>query len=347
MDIRAFISSVDTPLWVIIIGSILFGSILAKVSLSLVSVIKLFSAPSYVKLIRNSLSRPLYFFFPLLLLTVSMGFYIDGHPDSAIPFNFLKSLLIIASAVVLSRIVSIIERITIINLEIDPAASVAHRKLFTRIQFIRRLFVMSIGVVALALILLSFEKGRQFGVGLLTSAGILSVILGFAAQKSLGNLLASLQVAFTQPIKIGDTVVVEKEVGNIEEINITYVVVRLWDRRRLILPITYFIDTPFENWTRNDNSLIAVVYLYLDYRTPLEALRQKHRELVKQHPNWDGEVCELHVTDTQAQQIVVRATMSVSSPLESFALRSYVREQLIVWLRDNHPESLPGMRVIQ
>ena len=347
MQLRELLSSVETPLWAIIIGSIVAGIVLAKITLTLISVFKLFGEPSYIRLIRNSLSKPLYFFFPLLVLTISAGFYIEGRTDNSLSFNLLKSSLIIASAVTLSRVISVIEQISILKLGIDPTDSVSHRRLFTRIQFIRRFIVFVIGVLALALILLSFEKGRQFGVGLLTSAGILSVIIGFAAQKTLGNLLASVQVALAQPIKIGDTVVVENEVGSIEEINVTYVVVKLWDRRRLILPITYFIDTPFQNWTRNDNSLISVVLLYLDYRTPVDALRQKLIELVSGHPNWDGDVCELHVTDTQAQQIVVRATMSVRSPSDSFALRSYVRENLISWLRDNHPESLPGTRVIR
>ena len=346
MNLQTIFDAVDAPLWMILAGSVLVGCLLAKTALSLISVAKLFNADTYVRLARESLSQVAYLFFPLLLLTVSLGIYMEEHPGVSWLFNVSKVALIIVSAVTLAKIVEIIERTIILRLGIDPTASYNERRLFTRIKFVKRLVLMAISLVALALLLLSFEKGRQFGVGLLTSAGILSVIIGFAAQKTLGNLLASLQVAFSQPIKIGDTVVVENEVGQIEEINLTYVVVRLWDRRRLILPITYFVETPFQNWTRNDSSLIGVVLLYLDYRTPVQALREKLNELVRNHPNWDGEVCELHVTDTQAQQIVVRATMSVGNPSESFALRSYVRENLIAWLRDHHPESLPGMRMI-
>lgn len=346
MNLQTLFNSFDAPLWIILAGSVVAGCILAGITLSLISVAGLFKGESYVRLTKESLSQILYVFFPVLLLSVSTGFYVDEHPKVAWLFHLSKVALIATSAITLSRIVVVAEKILLLHLNIDPTTSISERKLFTRIKFIKRLIIMSIALIALALLLLSFEKGRQFGVGLLTSAGILSVIIGFAAQKTLGNLLASLQVAFSQPIKIGDTVVVENEVGQIEEINLTYVVVRLWDRRRLILPITYFVDTPFQNWTRNDSSLIGVVLLYLDYRTPVEMLRAKFTELVRNHPDWDGEICELHVTDTQMQHMIVRATMSVGSPSESFALRSYVRENLIAWLRDHHPESLPGMRVI-
>lgn len=346
MNLLSLLQSADAPLWSILAGSLVGGCLLAKITLSLISVARFFNAASYVSVVRDSLSKVLYVFFPILLLATGLGFYIDGQPKATWLFQIAKVLLIVTSAITLSKIVMLVERIIILQLEIDPTTSISQRKIFTRIKFITRLIVMVISIIALASLLLSFEKGRQFGVGLLTSAGIISVIIGFAAQKTLGNLLASLQVAFSQPIKIGDTVVVETEVGQVEEINLTYVVVRLWDRRRLILPITYFVDTPFQNWTRNDSSLIGVVLFYLDYRTPIAAMRARFTELVHSHANWDGEICELHVTDTQAQQIVVRATMSVRSPSESFALRSFVRENLIAWLRDQHPESLPGMRMI-
>ena len=336
----------DASLWTLLAGSIIAGCLLAWLSLLLLKVAGFFSGEAYARIAKDSLSQIAYFFFPILLLTISLSFYSAEHPRTYWLFQLFKVIFITVSAVGLSRIVVLVERAILLHLKIDPTASFNDRRLYTRIKFVKRLFIMAISLIALALLLLSFEKGRQFGVGLLTSAGILSVIIGFAAQKTLGNLLASLQVAFSQPIKIGDTVVVETEVGQIEEINLTYVVVRLWDRRRLILPITYFVETPFQNWTRNDSSLIGVVLLYLDYRTPVDALRAKFTKLVHSHPNWDGEVCELHVIDTQAQQIVVRATMSVATPSDSFVLRSFVRENLIAWLRDNHPEALPGMRVI-
>jgi small-conductance mechanosensitive channel len=346
MDLQSFFDSTNAPLWAIMVGSVLLGCLAAKLTLSIFSVARFFNADEYVQVIKDNLSQVLYVFFPVLVLTISLGFYVDEHPKAFWLFQFSKLTLIALSAITLARIVILVERLILLRLEIDPITSISQRKIYTRIKFVTRLVIMIISTISLALILLSFEKGRQFGVGLLTSAGILSVIIGFAAQKTLGNLLASLQVAFSQPIKIGDTIVVENEVGQVEEINLTYVVVRLWDRRRLILPITYFIDTPFQNWTRNDSSLIGVVLLYLDHRTPMDALRAKFTELVHQHPNWDGDVCELHITDTQMQQMVVRATMSVGSPTESFAIRSFIRENLIAWLRDNHPESLPGMRVI-
>ncbi|GAB3181700.1 hypothetical protein GCM10027291_51400 [Telluribacter humicola] len=243
------------------------------------------------------------------------------------------------------RIVGIFEKVLLLNLDLNQPNNYNARRLYTKVQFIRRLVNIFVVVIGVSILLLSFDRVRQYGVGILTSAGIASVILGFAAQKTLANLLAGIQIAFTQPIKIDDAVLVENEWGHIEEINLTYVVVKLWDLRRLVLPITYFIETPFQNWTRNQASIIGNVLLYLDYHTPVDKLRGKLFELVNSNTLWDGEVCNLQVIDTQAQFIVVRCIMSARNAGDTFNLRCQVREKLIEYIRTEYPESLPGFRV--
>ncbi len=200
-------------------------------------------------------------------------------------------------------------------------------------------------VIGVSLLLIAFQGSRKIGWSVLTSAGIVSVLIGFAAQKTLGNLLAGIQIALTQQIRLDDAVVVEKEWGRIEEINLTTVVVRVWDRRRLILPITYFVEVPFENWTRSDASITGAVLLYLDYSVPVEKVREKARELADADPLWNRDVFAVQVTDAQPTCIVVRILVSAQDAPSVFDLRCHMREQLLAFLRDEYPQSLPQTRV--
>jgi small-conductance mechanosensitive channel len=199
-------------------------------------------------------------------------------------------------------------------------------------------------IVATGSILMLFDPVRQFGTSILASAGIAGVVIGFAAQKTLGNVLAGIQIALTQPLLIDDIVVVEGEFGQIEEITLTYVTVRTWDLRRMILPITYFVEKPFQNWSRVSTKLLGTVILYLDYRVPLGELRKELKRLVENNPKWDRKVCGLQVTDTKQSTIEVRALVSSTDPGKAFDLRCDVREGLIEFLRTHYPESLPRVR---
>src|SRR5690606_23663081 len=199
-------------------------------------------------------------------------------------------------------------------------------------------------VLTLAAILMSFENMRKLGAGLLGGVAIGATILGFAAQQSLGNLLAGFQIAFTQPIRIDDVLVVEGEWGRVEEITLTYVVLRIWDQRRLILPISYFIQKPFQNWTRNSSDILGTAFFYLDYRVPVEKVRDELTRLLQLSPLWDGKVNVLQVTDTKERSIEIRALMSARNSGEAFDLRCYVRENLIKFIESNYPESLPRTR---
>jgi small-conductance mechanosensitive channel len=210
-----------------------------------------------------------------------------------------------------------------------------------------QIITTSVVVIATASVLMLFDPVRQFGTSILASAGIAGIAIGFAAQRTLGNLLAGIQIALTQPLLIDDIVVVEGEFGQIEEITLTYVTVRTWDLRRMILPITNFVEKPFQNWSRVSTDLLGVVVLYVDCQAPIGELRKELKRLVENNPKWDRKVCGLQVTDTKQTTIEVRALVSASDPGKVFDLRSEVREGLIKFLCRNHPESLPRQRSVE
>jgi small-conductance mechanosensitive channel len=226
----------------------------------------------------------------------------------------------------------------------DAEDNLSARRILTQISVIRKILISAIVVIATGSILMLFDPVRQFGTSILASAGIAGVVIGFAAQKTLGNVLAGIQIALSQPILIDDIVVVEGEFGQIEEITLTYVTVRTWDLRRMILPITYFVEKPFQNWSRVSTDLLGTVILYLDYQAPIGELRKELKRLVEKHPKWDRKVCGLQVTDTKQSAIEVRAIVSSSDPGKTFDLRCDIREGLIDFLRRNYPEALPRTR---
>ncbi|MDQ6477321.1 mechanosensitive ion channel domain-containing protein [Dyadobacter sp. LHD-138] len=331
--------------WLIILLAGIIGLLLSAIIIKTITVIAHKKDWLIVRAIHQNLTSVLYFFVPLLLTTCVTRFYTLSHPEYEFTYAVSKILLIAVTTWLLARIVVIIEKILIEKLDFDTPDNNQARRLFTKIKFIKRIVIIVIIVFGVSILLLSFDSVRQYGVGILTSAGIASVIIGFAAQKSLANLLAGIQIAFTQPIKIDDVVIVEGEWGRIEEINLTYVVVNIWDLRRLVLPITYFIETPFQNWTRNDSSLIGSAFFNLNYQTPVEKLREKLGEILLATPLWDGKSWALQVTDTQTHFMVVRAIMSARNSSQAFDLRCLVREKLIEFIREEYPESLPGILI--
>ena len=216
----------------------------------------------------------------------------------------------------------------------------------TKKKIFERMIAGLIVVVVVAVCLMTFDKIRAVGVSLLTSAGIAGIIVGFAAQKSLGMILAGIQLAITQPIRLDDSVIVEGEMGVIEEIKLTYVVVRLWDQRRLILPVTYFLEKPFQNWTINSAQLLGTVYLYLDYGMPLEALRRETERILRDHPKWDGRASNVQVTDMKERYMEVRVLFSSSDSGSRWDLSVDVREKLLKFLQDNYPDCFVRTRIM-
>ncbi|GAA1198549.1 small-conductance mechanosensitive channel [Kitasatospora gansuensis] len=223
----------------------------------------------------------------------------------------------------------------------DPARV---QRVRTQLGLTRRVVSALIAVVTVAVMLLTFQAMRTIGASLLASAGIIGIVAGIAAQSALGNFFAGLQIAFGDTVRIGDTVFVEGQQGTVEEITLSYLVIRLWDYRRLIVPTSYFVSKPFENWTRKDPGLLGSVLLHLDHTTPVGELRTALGDFLPTTPLWDTLEWSLQVTDTTPSTIVIRATMTARTPDDVALLRFAVREHLVAYLRDTHPTALPRVR---
>tara|TARA_Y100001937_G_scaffold90686_1_gene122782 strand:+ start:89792 stop:90841 length:1050 start_codon:yes stop_codon:yes gene_type:complete len=263
-------------------------------------------------------------------------------------FAFQKTLNL--SAIALAALIAIrmmlgFSKLYLRRFNINAADNLNARKVHTQVRIIERIAIVFIVLMAGVTAALSFEEVREFGVSLLASAGVLGIILGFAAQKSIALIFAGIQIAITQPIRIDDAVIVENEWGWIEEITLTYVVVRLWDRRRLIVPINYFTEKPFQNWTRQSADLLGTVYVYLDYRMPVEEIRMAARQIVESTELWNGDVCAVQVTEFMKDQMQLRILATANSSPETYDLRCYIREKLLEYLLNNFPEALPRIRL--
>jgi small-conductance mechanosensitive channel len=218
------------------------------------------------------------------------------------------------------------------------------RKIATQVQVLRKLAVVVIVVFTIGSMLMVFESVRQLGASILASAGVVGIIVGFAAQRSIATILAGFQIAMTQPIRLDDVVIVENEWGRIEEITLTYVVVKIWDLRRMVVPINYFIEKPFQNWTRVSSDILGAVIFYLDYSVPLAELRNEAERIIKSSKHWDGKFWNLQVTDATERTMQLRVLVTARDSGKAFDLRCEVREQLLRFLQERHPESLPRVR---
>ena len=290
------------------------------------------------------LRAPLATIVPLLLGLAVLPAVPPASGASGPVGRILTVLLILSVAWFFIRLTRVVEEALLERFRTDVADNLQARKVHTQTRILRRIVVVVVGVVALALILMSFETLRRFGTGILASAGLAGIILGLAAQKTLGNLIAGFQIAVTQPIRLDDVVIVEGEWGWIEEITLTYVVVRIWDLRRLVVPITYFIDKPFQNWTRVTADILGTVYIYADYRLPVEEVRAQLHRFLQESPDWDGQVWGLQVTGTGDRTMELRALMSAPDAGTAWNLRCAMREKLLGWLQANYPDCLPRVR---
>lgn len=240
--------------------------------------------------------------------------------------------------------VFVLEDYVLSRFDIQEIDNLKARKIYTQLHVITRITTAVIIILGIASALMTFPKVQQLGTTILASAGVIGIVVGLAAQKTIGTFIAGLQIAVTQPIRIDDVVIVEGEWGRIEEITLTYVVVKIWDQRRLVLPITYFIDNPFQNWTRTTSDLLGTVYLYLDYRIPVDVIRTRLREILEESDKWDKKVCVVQVTDTTEKCVQVRALVSASDASLAWGLRCEVREKLVDFIAKNYPDSLPRVR---
>ncbi|AWL96706.1 MULTISPECIES: mechanosensitive ion channel family protein [Bradyrhizobium] len=228
----------------------------------------------------------------------------------------------------------------------DVSENFVARKHVTQVRVFKRVTDTIIVVITVSTALMTFDSVRQYGVSLFASAGAAGIIVGLAARPLLSNLIAGLQIAITQPIRIEDAVIIENEWGWVEDIASTYVVIRLWDWRRMVVPLSYFIEKPFQNWTRDTASLIGVIALHVDYRADVPRIRRWLEDAVKQSKLWDGAVVNLQVIDADSRTIELRALVSARNAPQSWDLRCEIREKLVAFIRDEMPEALPRERAI-
>ena len=302
------------------------------------------------KVIFDSMSRRLrnsvFLFFPFIILHVSLDQLALSTDELEWARKLLEVGIVISFTVIAVKLINVIQDVLFDMYDISMADNLKARRARTQIIYIKKIAIVVVAILAISMILLSFDALRKFGATILTSAGVAGIIIGFALQKSLANLFAGIQIAFTQPIKIDDAVVVENEWGWIEEINLTYVVVRIWDKRRLILPITYFTENTFQNWTRTTAQIMGSVTLYLDYTTPLDPLRQHFEKLLNESPLWDKDAQAFQVIDTSEKTMTVRMLMTAINSPTAWDLRCMIRERMIDFIQNHYPEGLPKYRTV-
>ncbi|MDT8356998.1 MAG: mechanosensitive ion channel [Methanomicrobiaceae archaeon] len=324
---------------------------IAATAITAIAIVVLFAAMARIEWPRSTL---LSFFFSLekwpaatigALAVFSATFPFARFADDPLVPKIILVIIILSGMWAFLRLVSVLRGMVYAWYPVDKEDNLMERKVRTQFQYIRYILTFSILFVGFAAIFYQFESLRTLGTGLLASAGVIGVVIAFAAHQTLGNLLAGFQIAFAQPFRIDDVVIVEGEWGKIEEITFTYVVVRIWDQRRLVLPISYFINNPFQNWTRTNAEIMGTVILYLDYSVPLGEVREELGRIVSSSPLWDGRVVGLQVTDSTEKTITLRALVSARDASDAWDLRCEVREQLITFLQQKHPDALPRLRV--
>lgn len=333
MDISEFLqglqpNALDDRLYflVVAIASLGLGLIVARASIKTMHWFGTKKQRDMDVIMRRNLRLPLFVFFPLLgvylsILSLEPDLLTIHMIDAVLKVLFVFSLVSLTLGIV-KTIAVFVQR----HFDITSEDNLRARAVHTQITVIRRIASFIIILIGLSSFFLLFEELRSIGVSLIASAGIVGIAVGFAAQKTLGNLLAGIQIAFAQPIRVDDAVYVEGEWGWIEEITLTYVVIKIWDLRRLVLPISYFIEKPFQNWTKTSSSIIGSVFLYTDYTMPIDALRTKFEGILRQNRNWDGQDQVVQVTNSTPETMEIRMLMSAKNSPTAWNLRCELRE---------------------
>lgn len=295
----------------------------------------------------RKIAIPLFFLVISLVIRMPVLRELLGMEDLVWYFRKASTLLFIFSFTwLIIRALRVVKRLIIAKYDIGESDNLKARKVYTQFTILERIIIFILVVLALGLALMSFENIREIGVSVFASAGVAGIIIGLSAQKMIGTILAGIQIAITQPIRLDDVVIVEGEWGRIEEITLTYVVVHIWDKRRLVLPTTYFIENYFQNWTRTSTDLVGTVFIYADYTLPVEPLRAELQRIVSETDLWDGEVAKISVTDAKPGYMEVRALVSGEDATNTWDLRVHVREKLIDFIQANYPEHLTRTRVL-
>jgi small-conductance mechanosensitive channel len=283
-------------------------------------------------------------FFPLLAILITL-------PGTSLPPRVMSPLehaigigLIAIVAWLVILVSEVVSDILTARYQVDSADNLLARKVQTQLAVLHRVISVVVVLVALGIILMTFPAIRTIGTSLLASAGLAGLVIGVAMKPTISSLVAGIQIALTQPMRLEDVVIVEGEWGWIEEIRTTYVVVRIWDLRRLVVPLSYFIENSFQNWTRTSSDLLATVPLWVDYTVPVDEVREELKRILKTTDFWKGDVCGLQVTDANEHAIQIRALMDASDSGKAWNLRCYVREKLIGFLQQRYPQCLPRVR---
>jgi len=284
-----------------------------------------------------------------LLIVIAFQFVL---PIIAVPENFRKIIIHLLGLFLIAllswlviRLTCVLEDFVVFRFDVSEKDNLRARKVHTQLRVMKRIVIVVVTIIAVSAMLMTFEKIRQLGTTIIASAGLAGLIIGLAAQRTIGTFIAGIQIALTQPIRVDDVVIVENEWGRIEEITLTYVVVKVWDLRRLIVPITYFIEKPFQNWTRTSSDILGTVYIYVDYTVPVDAIRDQLQHLLEKSQHWDRKVCVLQVTNTSEKAIELRALMSASDASSAWTLRCEIREGLLAFIKKNYPQALPKSRI--
>jgi small-conductance mechanosensitive channel len=329
-----------------LIAALLVLAVLMVISRLLLGLLRRLSrAFLFTRVLLKKVGSPLRWLIPLIGLQTVW----TSAPDDVTfisPARHVTSLLIIAAFTWLGlRSIKAGEEVILLSNPVDMANNLRARQIQTQTRVLVRTLGFFVLLLGIATMLMTFPTARQFGTSLLASAGVAGLAVGFAAKPVLGNLIAGLQIALTQPIRLDDVVIVENEWGRIEEITGTFVIVRIWDERRMVVPLQWFIEHPFQNWTRVTSNLIGSVFFWVDYTIPLEPLRTQLDAVCKEVPElWDGRVSLLQVTDANERAIQLRILVSSADSSRNWDLRCYVREKLISFISREYPHCLPLLR---
>lgn len=288
--------------------------------------------------------RPLQWIIILLIVRVAgkLPSFKSQVPEVAV--HAIALLLIALVAWLLIRTTCILEDYVTSRFDVSVRDNLKARKIHTQFKVLKRITIIVVSILAFGTMLMTFERVRQLGTTILASAGVVGIVVGMAAQRTIATFIAGLQIAITQPIRVDDVVIVENEWGRIEEITLTYVVVRIWDLRRLIVPITYFIEKPFQNWTRISADILGTVFIYTDYTVPVDAIREQLQKILNESEHWDKKVCVLQVTNASDRTMELRALMSAADASAAWTLRCEVREKLLEFIKAEYPQALPRLR---
>ncbi len=284
----------------------------------------------------------------LTFVIIALGLVLPAVPLGAQGSGMLGRALLLTATIAIGWLSLIALKLAsdlyLTRYQSETTDIVVSRKHITQVRVLHRAAATLVVIVTVCAALMTFDAVREFGVSLFASAGVASIVVGLAARPVLSNLLAGVTLAITQPIRIEDSVYVEGEFGTIEEIGSAYVLIKIWDKRRMLVPLTYFLEKPFQNWTRQGTALMGTAMFYLDYTAPVERIRTKIKDVVTASPLWDGETLTVQVTDIKPDTIELRVVVGAPTPSACFELRTIVRERVIDFLQREIPHALPRRR---